>query len=686
MSNSESDFDWLVDYARQEKDEEDNKSWWGGLDSDTLFGKKLSGVAASSFLASRYGETETDRIDLTDELRAIRRAANVLSNSSGEEKIIEVRWSTGDGLNQAAEPVVYLNPDVLNDSTTRKPNWSGDERKDVLIGEAYVESVMKKTVDPATEIRMGAYNTSRAGVSALERELQHRVWLAAERLYAESQVVKEYAGFKSYFAAARAYYTDDEAYKDLQENLQVTEDAVLATKALLWELMHPSNVLVYSEKMGGAIARALDRIRAADSSMERGKAAARTVEHFLELWPPPDESGSGDDEADDEDVTYPPPGGSKGGGDDGEFDRDTKKRPKSKSRAGNADKEPPKESLEAKAPEWHADKLCELRDSKSLGLPPEARDQIIKVKGWYEEIHDPGEGGTWHDLITCPEGMDFGKMVPNAETKVKYAELIGQLHPQITTLRNRLKLRAEENKLTEHGLRRGRLDEGSLHKLCFAKHGVDDPYLFEADEVLAAPSVAFLLLIDESGSMGANHRAHQARDCAIVIANAVKTLPGVDVAVMGHTGQGGYMDHSRHAKGLAMHTYFSPDQPELEAIARVRPYCQNLDGYAIGQAAEKLRMWYPHAEAHVLVHISDGEPAAGGYGGSSAMRHINRVCLKSGELGVKVVGVGIDNAFSEYVGKRMYGAGNFIVLSGSNAYHAVSNVLVNAVHRRRDPA
>jgi nitric oxide reductase activation protein len=60
------------------------------------------------------------------------------------------------------------------------------------------------------------------------------------------------------------------------------------------------------------------------------------------------------------------------------------------------------------------------------------------------------------------------------------------------------------------------------------------------------------------------------------------------------------------------------------------------------------------------------------------MRHMNNVCKAARTSGIKVFGVGIENAYTKEDGKRMYGEGNFVVLK---SVAEMGSVLGNAITR-----
>lgn len=632
-------------------DEWDGSGWWDSHYGNNYLGTTGTGRSVSSYWKSRFTwdveETPKDEENYADALRDVRRTANVLPNSIAEEKDIEVKWSDGTARNTSSSSVVYLSPDILSKNATRQKEWELEARKDVLVAEALAESVMKRTVSRNGERIASSVATTG---SPVEAKLRHYVWRAAERVVAESEVAKDYPGFTGYFAKSRDYFTDPNAADTLQQMLDTKESAVLVTQALLWEMLHPEKHLKLSQKAAAAVATAHQKILSAKKSAGRAQAAVWAVKHFLELWPPEKEpSGTGPDNGSEE---------SQPNGDGSDV------------REGNLDRE--------------------LKEAPHVGIEKRARDELIQCSVDADDLKDVEyEHQEWPDLCTWTGGVETAVLPPTSYELHYYKQLVKLLAPQISALRNRLKLRAEETKLLEHGLRRGRLDEGSLHKLCLAtQYNLEEDGLFEAEEIVSQPTVAFLLLLDESGSMGEEGKYIHARNTAITIANAVRALPGVAVAVMGHTGCGSWAGPKGNFEGVGLHEYLSPRQPKVEALARISSYGWNIDGYAIAHAVNRLVEWYPHHERKVLVHISDGLPRAsnGKYSGRSAMRHIRAVVNRSAQMGVRVTGIGLGSEFSAVSGKEMYGAGNFIHQQSNTAMHVVANLLVEAVNSRRAAA
>lgn len=242
-------------------------------------------------------------------------------------------------------------------------------------------------------------------------------------------------------------------------------------------------------------------------------------------------------------------------------------------------------------------------------------------------------------------------------SRAEYLKFVNQSKSAINEIAKSLSFRNTESYMHSFGQLRGEIDENSLHKL-----RLNDKRVMFLKDTISRKKVAVCLLVDESGSME-NHaergpsRITSAMKVAIVINEALKRVNGVSVSVYGHTA-----NHGEH-HGCLVTEYLTPRNPHEESIVKMSALSNNLDGFAIFNSASKFGKDYADCSEKILFSISDGQPAAYDYGGASAMKHINECCLQSKHrFGVKVYGIGIDNAYTVNAGRIMYGEGNFTVL------------------------
>lgn len=129
-----------------------------------------------------------------------------------------------------------------------------------------------------------------------------------------------------------------------------------------------------------------------------------------------------------------------------------------------------------------------------------------------------------------------------------------------------------------------------------------------------APQLCVGVLIDESGSMSWNNRVAYAKATAIVLYDFCRGLE-IPCCVCGHTA-----DETRYGS-MQIHSYAefdSIDKNDKYRLMDISARSNNRDGAALKYMYDKLSK--RDEEVKLLIVISDGQPAASGYSGSSAER------------------------------------------------------------------
>ena len=650
---------------------------------------RTPGESASSFWAnnswSRYSGTdeESKKWKFKGALYNVANAANVPANNiGGGERQLRVKWARNvedaeektDNSNKLSNETIILSPDVIDDDKSRKSKWTTDERQDVLVSDAMTLAAMKTTASPQSEADVERFAKNKANKEV--GKVADQLWSSQETIIAEKAVLEQYPGFAPYYAAYRDYWSDKGARETLENQIGLANSMGInwldgAAAATRFEQLYPDQKL----NLPKAFREAVDAAKAAmpiDANMnERGKNAIRAAQEILRILPQKEEKTEPDSESGEDgkknDGEMPQSGdprddeGEDGEGEDGEGKPGEKNGiPKfGQGRDSLSEQEQNTDFI----PEKTEDGEMAKSDKDGVLLGDTLEREILDEDTW--------RGGTDHVMV---------KVHP--DNSGQYKELVSSLKGTINAVKARLKLRQEKPNLMLHGLRRGVIDEGSMYKLAF---GESEPLIFEQPEILNRIDLAFGLLIDESGSM--NHgrrdgktRVQIARDVAIVLAEAIKGMEGLELAVLGHTAQSGRHDGS--SEGVAVHHYFTPDNPNLETLARSQAFGNNLDGYAMLESVRKMLKWYPHVNSRTLFVISDGQPSGDGYGGNPAMEHMFRVCTAARHAGVEVFGIGIDNAYSEAYGCKMYGEGQFVVLANAaDSMPLLCKFVVDAVRK-----
>lgn len=125
------------------------------------------------------------------------------------------------------------------------------------------------------------------------------------------------------------------------------------------------------------------------------------------------------------------------------------------------------------------------------------------------------------------------------------------------------------------------------------------------------PELAVGLLLDESGSMSCSDRCTYARASAIILYDFCQSL-GIPVMVYGHS------THD-YGSGVDLYSYAefdSIDNDDKYRMMDIAARSSNRDGAALRFVAEQLSK-RPET-VKILILVSDGQPAACGYGGTEA--------------------------------------------------------------------
>ena len=182
-----------------------------------------------------------------------------------------------------------------------------------------------------------------------------------------------------------------------------------------------------------------------------------------------------------------------------------------------------------------------------------------------------------------------------------------------------------------HGCRSGLLD---TNKLAEAYQGVPQVYMRKG--TVRTNKTVVCILIDESGSMGCGRRIETARDTAILLNEAFKTLPGVELYIYGHSGDIIYSG----ATELMIYKEGNNKDISKTALGSVEARIENRDGTAIYETAKRVRKF---TSSNVLMFIiSDGEPAADNYWGYEARKDVKKNVEKVEKMGFTTVAITIE--------------------------------------------
>lgn len=243
------------------------------------------------------------------------------------------------------------------------------------------------------------------------------------------------------------------------------------------------------------------------------------------------------------------------------------------------------------------------------------------------------ELGSGTDTYFTPAPSDASRYEKSHQRVRRYVPAISKI----------IRGHCREYKLIHRSMRSGVLD---TNKLAEAIQGVSTVYIREGE--VKSDRVAVCVLIDESGSMS-GERIEAARDTAVLLNEAVGSIPQVELFIYGHTGD------IRTSRSTELHVYREKGYSPKYALGSVRACCENRDGIAIYEVAQRVRK---QTQLPVLFFIlSDGAPCAGSYHGESAMNHVREMVNKVEAMQFNVVQVCINHS---YPPERMFK--HFVIL------------------------
>ena len=347
-----------------------------------------------------------------------------------------------------------------------------------------------------------------------------------------------------------------------------------------------------------------------------------------------------EDEADEDDIEEEYNEESSGRGDDSESLDDEEK---SESGDGESEKESRRSDEEIvrdamrKLAEDADKSISAMKDLSRGWKPASTEDEADAVKKRGELLGEICEGGVG---LGSSKDAYFSKA---ANCEMRYKDSYNRVRKFIPAIAKILKGHCREYKLIHKSMRSGVLD---TTKLAEAYQGVPTVYLREGE--VTTDKVSECVLIDESGSMNGT-RIISARDAAVLINEAVGSVPNVELFIYGHSGD------MRYSGATELYVYRENGYSPKYALGSCSARSQNRDGLAILETAKRVRK---QTKNPVLMFIlSDGAPCADGYGGESAMEHVRQCVHQVEKLDFNVIQVCINHCYDPALMFK-----NFVVL------------------------
>jgi cobalamin biosynthesis protein CobT len=204
-------------------------------------------------------------------------------------------------------------------------------------------------------------------------------------------------------------------------------------------------------------------------------------------------------------------------------------------------------------------------------------------------------------------------------------------HTKASVIANLLKRKNRDYQFSLKSMRSGRLD---TDKLAEARQGVQT--IYERMGEVKTNKLCVTVLVDESGSMHGS-KADKAREAAIFLKETLEGVPDVELFLYGHSA-----DMSRHG-GSGTTQIFVYKEPGTitppKSMGNINGRCENRDGVAILAAAKRVRQRTQNQG--VFIVISDGQPSASNYGGSTAEAHVKKSAIEVEKMGFQVIQVTI---------------------------------------------
>ena len=213
-----------------------------------------------------------------------------------------------------------------------------------------------------------------------------------------------------------------------------------------------------------------------------------------------------------------------------------------------------------------------------------------------------------------------------------YMSALEEVKQYVPAVRKVIKGRCVEYSLTHLGMRSGVLDTG---KLVEAVQGV--PTVYKRQGEVRSDRACVCMLVDESGPMYRHGRMLAARKTAVLLNEALSSIPNIELFIYGHTAD------CERSGVTELNIYREKGYAPKYALGSLEPRSNNRDGLAILETA--LRVRKQTKEEVLMFIISDGEPAAENYFGMRAIDHTKECVEKAEAMGFRIVQICINASY-----------------------------------------
>tara|TARA_R100000655_G_scaffold97868_1_gene140963 strand:+ start:4711 stop:6858 length:2148 start_codon:yes stop_codon:yes gene_type:complete len=522
---------------------------------------------------------------------------------------------------------------------------------DMRLGRIYIDGTMLKDSDDNLDITAGLaiheklhliyskpliqwekdYRYEK-NLTALEGNLLHSIANSIEDEYIEKQLATSNAGFVTYIEAVKKHYFDTK----MEERLVDDDDNPFMDimNTLLTFIRWPNNLSAERKKkhakhiqfFARALANGLD-------SREKTYECISVIYQYLRKVA---ETMTKDDDSLEDKINEKMESMREEMGDEGLTDEDWERIEDAVTR-------------DITRRDARADALSKILSHEDI-------DSLTKIVDWARDAKDNALSEEFTGKIRELEDSDFSetklkdvalihgrakkitwrRATPTSDDKDRYISESKQMKQVTSQLKRKIDLYGNSQTHIIRNQKRGKIDKRMLHRIPVGRQD-----LFKVDIHQDDKPLDVCILVDESGSMG-YEKMDMARKSAIAIKEALQDNPKLNLWVFGHTADGHDEWHSdKFSTNLT--EYWSPTMKDRPmALGNMKARYENRDGTAIHAASLKVKKESQQPMSNkLMIILSDGQPAAYGYGGHDGMMHTKKVVKHIESQGWSVIQVGI---------------------------------------------
>lgn len=220
------------------------------------------------------------------------------------------------------------------------------------------------------------------------------------------------------------------------------------------------------------------------------------------------------------------------------------------------------------------------------------------------------------------------KFIAAQPEKMRYKKAYDAVKNLITPIRKAFKAHYRHTDITFHNLRNGTLDPT---KLAEAKQSVPNVYMRHARVITDKVSVA--LVVDESASMKTDLKSQSAREVAVLLTEAIKDVPEMELFIYGHHADVGF------PLSTTINVYRDNTHRADFTLGSTKAEGCNRDGIAFKEIALDIRKQTPNKI--LMIAICDGYPNAENYRGEAAVEDTRRKVREIERMGFSVMQVSL---------------------------------------------